>query len=266
MPELPEVETLVRRLRPSLVGSTFTNVTVNWRRSVETSLDSLCRGLPGLRVLDVSRRGKYIWVALSEGSSLLVHLRMTGDLRVLPPSTVASPHDRVIFHLDDGTQLRFKDQRNFGRIHFSKEPERVLAHLGPEPLAADFSLGDFVRRLDERQRMIKPLLLDQSFVAGLGNIYADETLFLSGIRPDRRANTLTSTEMQRLYQSIRIVLAAAIDHSGSTLADRTYRGGEYQEHLNVYGRESKPCYKCGTLVMRIVLAQRSSHFCPVCQQ
>ena len=266
MPELPEVETIVRRLRPLLVGRTFTTVSVKWERTVQTPLDAFHETLPGLRILSVGRRGKWVWMALSNGTSLLVHLRMTGDLQVVSEYAATHPHDRVIMGLDSDQQLKFKDQRKFGRIHLLEKPETVLAALGPEPLDTNFTEEDFVRQLDGRKRMIKPLLLDQTFVVGLGNIYADETLFLAGVRPDRTANTLSMSEKQTLYRSIRAVLAAAIEGMGSTLADRAYLGGEYQERLNVYGRESKCCYKCGTMIERTKLAQRSSHFCPLCQR
>lgn len=266
MPELPEVETVVRRLRSSLIGRTFGDAYVSWGRMLQMSPDELNLRLPGQRIEAIDRRGKYLIFRLSHGDSLIVHLKMTGDLVVVPAGHPAHQHDRIVFDLDDGSQLRFRDPRKFGRVYLTDEPATVLGRLGPEPLDKWFTEEDFLGLFDRRSGRIKPLLLDQQFIAGLGNIYADEALFLAGIRPERRSNSLSEQDKRRLYRAIREVLAMAIEQQGSSLADETYRGGRYQDRFLVYGRSEQPCCQCGSLIRRIRLGQRSAHFCPICQQ
>jgi formamidopyrimidine-DNA glycosylase len=266
MPELPEVETIVRDLRSPLIGRVFTDVHVSWERMVQMPVAELKARLLGERIEEIHRRGKYLVFRLSGGESLIVHLKMTGDLMVLPAGDPPHQHDRVVFDLDSGHQLRFRDPRKFGRLYLTGDPCRILGKLGPEPLADGFTKEDFMALFDRRSGRIKPLLLDQEFIAGLGNIYADEALFLAGIRPERRTDTLREDEKQRLYQAIRYVLNLAIEQNGTSLADETYRGGRYQQQFLVYGREDQPCPKCGSLIRRIRLGQRSAHFCPDCQQ
>jgi formamidopyrimidine-DNA glycosylase len=265
MPELPEVETVVRRLRGPLVGRTFIDVSVTWERMVQLPVEELKLRLPGQRIQAINRRGKYLVFYLSEGDSLIVHLKMTGDLIVVPITHPVHQHDRIIFDLDAGEQLRFRDPRKFGRVYLSGEPQRVLGCLGPEPLDRWFTEEDFLRLFDRRSGRIKPLLLDQKFVAGLGNIYADEALFLAGIRPERRSDTISQEEKRRLYRAIREVLEMAIEHKGTSLADEAYRGGGYQDRFLVYGRGEEPCVQCGSLILRVRLGQRSAHYCPNCQ-
>jgi len=265
MPELPEVETMVRRLGP-LVGRTFTGVHVEWRRAVQTPVEELEKRLPGRRIEGIGRRGKYLVFQLSEGDSLIIHLKMTGDLRVSPASEALDRHDRIVFSLDDGRQLRFHDPRKFGRVYLTGDPACVLGRLGPELLDGAFTEDDFLALFDRHSAQIKPLLLSQEFMAGLGNIYADESLFLAGIRPQRRADTLSEEEKRRLYRAIRQVLTNAIEHMGSSLADAAYQGGKYQEQFLVYGRGDQPCVTCGRPIARIRLGQRSAHFCHNCQR
>lgn len=266
MPELPEVETVVRRLRTCLIGRTFGDVDVSWERMLQIPAEELRLRLPGQRIEAIDRRGKYLVFRLSHGDSLIIHLKMTGDLVVMSAVQPAHQHDRILFDLDDGFQLRFRDPRKFGRVYLTDRPADVLGRLGPEPLDERFSAQDFSSLFDRRSGRIKPLLLDQQFIAGLGNIYADEALFLAGIRPERSSNSLSEQDKQRLYRAIREVLAMAIEHQGSSLADKTYRGGKYQDRFLVYGRSEQPCCRCGSLIQRIRLGQRSAHFCPVCQQ
>jgi formamidopyrimidine-DNA glycosylase len=190
---------------------------------------------------------------------------MTGDLRVVPSSHPVHQHDRIVFDLDNGHQLRFRDTRKFGRVYLTENPAELLGRLGPEPLDDRFSPEDFLALFDHRTARIKSLLLDQAFIAGLGNIYADEALFLAGIRPQRRADTLRDEDKQRLYRAIRQVLGIAIEKKGTSLTDEAYRGGRYQQQFLVYGRGEQPCPKCGTPVRRIQLGQRSAHYCPSCQ-
>lgn len=266
MPELPEVETMVRDLRKPLIGRAFTGVQVMWSRTVQTGAGELQKRLPGQRLEAVERRGKYLVFRLSLGDDLLIHLRMTGDLQIFSSGDPLHKHDRVIFHLDNGYQLRFRDMRKFGRVYLTNGAAQALGHLGPEPLAPEFGEGDFLSRLERRSGRIKSLLLNQEFIAGLGNIYADEALFLAGIRPDRRANALLDEEKLELYHAIRQVLTRAIERKGSTLPDEAYRGGGYQHEFKVYGREDEPCLTCGNPIRRVPLNQRSAHFCPTCQR
>ncbi len=265
MPELPEVETIVRRLRDPLVGRTFGDVGVAWERMVQVPVADLKTRLPGQCVEAINRRGKYLVFYLSGGDCLIIHLKMTGDLRVVPSSDPAHQHDRIVFDLDDGHQLRFRDTRKFGRVYLTENPAEVLGRLGPEPLDDRFSDADFLALFDHRSARIKSLLLDQAFIAGLGNIYADEALFLAGIRPQRRADTLQDEDKRRLHRAIRRVLGIAIEKKGTSLTDEAYRGGRYQQQFLVYGRGEQPCPNCSTPVRRIQLGQRSAHFCPSCQ-
>ena len=265
MPELPEVETTVRRMRGFLIGRTVTNVDVTWERMTHPPVDELRVRLPGQRVEAIDRRGKYLVFQLSREDSLIIHLKMTGDLQVLRASIPRHRHDRVVLDLDNGYQLRFRDPRKFGRVYLTDDPAKILGRLGPEPLDGSFSEDEFLVLFDRRSRRIKSLLLNQEFIAGMGNIYADEALFLAGIRPQRRADTLLDEEKRRLFRAIRQVLSVAIERKGTSLADEAYRGGRYQEQFLVYGRQEEPCPKCGSPIRRIRLGQRSAHFCPDCQ-
>ena len=266
MPELPEVETIVRGLRGPLRGRLFVDVQVHWERMVQAPLPEFRARLSGQRIEEVHRRGKYLVFRLSGGDSLLIHLKMTGDLLVLSATDPLHPHDRVVFDLDNGHQLRFRDMRKFGRVYLTRDASQVVGQLGPEPLEEGFSEEDFLALFDRRSGRIKSLLLDQGFIAGLGNIYADEALFLAGIQPLRRSDTLGGEDKRRLYQAIRHVLSVAIEHKGTSLADKTYRGGRYQQQFLVYAREEQPCPVCGAPIRRIRLGQRSAHFCSSCQQ
>jgi formamidopyrimidine-DNA glycosylase len=271
MPELPEVETVARGLRASLVGCAITGVEVRWVRTlVPPDPATFARRLVGQVVSGVGRRGKWIVIALDDGDTLLVHLRMTGQLVLEPADSPDDRHVRVLFSLDDGRWLRFSDQRKFGRMVLTADPQGRLGELGSEPLADDFTAQRLQEMLARRRGRIKPLLLNQRFVAGLGNIYADESLWRAGIHPLRQAGGLNPVEVRRLHQGIRSVLQAAIDGGGTTLADSAYRqpdgrSGEFYDLLAVYGREGQPCVRCGGPIERIVVGQRGTHFCPCCQ-
>jgi formamidopyrimidine-DNA glycosylase len=271
MPELPEVETVARGLRAFLVGSTVVGVEVRWARSVIPPDPTVfAAGLIGQTVTGVGRRGKWIIVSLSEAGALLVHLRMTGRLVVEPGDASDDPHTRVLVQLNGGRRLRFSDQRKFGRLVLTSDPHTVLADLGPEPLADNFTAARLEEMLAHRRGRIKPLLLNQRFLAGLGNIYADEALFRARLHPLRGADTLTPVEVRRLFRAIRSLLQAAIGSGGTTLADAAYQqpdgsSGEYADLLAVYGRTGQPCQRCTTAIERIVVGQRSSHYCPRCQ-
>lgn len=270
MPELPEVETIARDLRtgadgkPPLPGRKIEDVEMSWPRHIaEPSPDAFRRRVKGRRFQAVDRRGKYFVLDLDHGT-LLVHLRMTGDLILARADEARGPYDHTVFLLDDGWELRFSDARKFGRIRWVNEPDDHLSSLGPEPLDEGFTSDDLFERLRGRRRTLKPLLLDQSFIAGLGNIYADEALHRAGIHPLTRSNSLTRDQAHALWQAIREALRAGIRNNGTSL-DWVYRGGNYQELLRVYGREGEPCPVCGTEIIKIIVAQRGTHFCPTCQ-
>ncbi len=265
MPELPEVETVVRGLRGPLVGRTFTGVTVTWPNSIKTSIPELKSRLPGQRIDAITRRGKYLQFHLSGGDTLFIHLKMSGDLLVEPAGDPIHRHVRTIFDLDNNHQLRFKDMRKFGRVYLADDPAQVVGKLGPEPLADDFTVEDFQNLFQRRSGRLKPLLLNQEFIAGVGNIYADESCFMAKIDPRRQADTLSPKELERLYHAIRQALTAGITHKGASL-DEVYRGGEFQNHFQVYSRAGEPCLNCGVEIQRIVLGGRSTHFCSQCQK
>jgi formamidopyrimidine-DNA glycosylase len=270
MPELPEVEHISRGLRPLLVGRTIVGAAVLWPRTVAfPDVDQFSARLLGRRVESVGRRGKYVVIRLDVGY-LLIHLKMSGRLRWVSLDEPAAPHTRLILDLDDGHRLRFDDPRKFGRAYLVDDASQVTGPLGPEPLADEFRLDDLRRLLARRSGRIKPVLLNQQFLAGVGNIYADEVLFQARLHPLRRANSLSPEEQASLYEAIRKVLEQAIVGHGTTLDDRGYvdaegESGRYQEQIAVYGRTGKPCRSCGTPVERTVIGQRSAHFCPHCQ-
>jgi formamidopyrimidine-DNA glycosylase len=269
MPELPEVETVARGLHQRLPGSTITGAAICWPRTLaRPALDEFQARIVGRRVESVGRRGKYVVIKLDRGY-LLVHLKMSGRLFVAPAGEALGTHIRALFDLDDGRQLCFRDARKFGRIYLVDELEEITAPLGPEPLAADFTLDDFGRLLGRRSGRLKSMLLNQEFLAGVGNIYADEILFVARLNPLRRADTLTAGDQARLFEAIHSVLQRAIAACGTTLPDRNYldaegRAGDYR--AEVYGRHGDSCLACGTPIKRLVIGGRSTHFCPQCQQ
>ena len=270
MPELPEVETVARDLQQSLVGRTITSVTVRWPRTIAyPAVDEFEEALVGRQVMSAGRRGKYVILGLSQGY-LLIHLKMSGRLRIVSAYEPLDKHTHTIFDLDNGRQLRFRDVRKFGRAYLVDDPVQVTAGLGPEPLAQELTVEDFSRLLARRSGRLKSLLLNQAFLAGLGNIYADESLFVARLHPLRKADTLSLEEQAGLYEAIRSVLVHAIEGRGTTLPDQGYvdaRGeaGAYQERMQVYGRRGEPCPLCHTAIERIVVGGRSTHFCPQCQ-
>jgi formamidopyrimidine-DNA glycosylase len=278
MPELPEVEYVARQLRQTLPGRTISDVCVNWPRTVaHPDSQTFSAELPGARVLDIDRRAKFLLLYLSGEQALIIHRRMTGNLLLLPAAAdndswkdVPDPYCRAAFLLDDGRRLVFTDPRKFGRIalYSMSELPAALDGLGLEPLSDDFTPTALARLLAGRSRQIKPLLLDQTGIAGIGNIYADESLFRAGIHPLRRAETLTPEEITRLHAAIRAVLELGIEHGGTTFGrhqDIWGEAGRNRDHLAVYKRAGAPCLRCGTPLVRMVIAQRSTHFCPACQ-
>jgi formamidopyrimidine-DNA glycosylase len=270
MPELPEVETIRRGLIsgngeiPSLLHQRIISVDLFWRKTV-ASPDPLqfIQELKGREVIELSRRGKFLLINLDHGT-LIFHLRMSGDLRMQPAGEPTQQHDRLQLNFNSGWKLVFNDTRKFGRAWLIEDPQKVLSGIGPEPLDSDLTPDKFYAMLQVRSRQIKPLLMDQRFLAGLGNIYTDEALFSAGIHPLRRSDTLTQPEAERLLAAIREVLQQGILAKGASI-DWVYRGGDFQNHFQVYKRTGSPCPRCGTPIQHILVGQRSTHFCPVCQ-
>jgi formamidopyrimidine-DNA glycosylase len=271
LPELPEVETIARGLREPLVGCTITGVTVNWSRTVaEPTLDEFGAQLIGRQVMSVGRRAKYVVIGLDRGH-LLIHLKMSGRLQIARVAEPVDKHTHLLLDLDDGRQLRFQDTRKFGRVYLVDDPQQVTGGLGPEPLADAFTLDAFRRRLARRSGRLKSLLMNQQFLAGIGNIYADEVLFVARLHPLRKADSLTPDEQARLYDAIRSVLEQAVASRGTTLEDRGYvdaqgQVGAFQARIAVYGRTGQPCPVCQSPIERMVIGGRSAHFCPRCQE
>jgi formamidopyrimidine-DNA glycosylase len=268
MPELPEVETIVRGLRAPLIGRHISAVKVCWKRTIaQPSAAAFERQLPGLQIVDITRRAKYLVFELRRGNTsafMLIHLRMSGRLDLTASQRSIDKHDRVVFDLDDGRRLHFNDTRKFGRIHLTPDPLEVTAPLGPEPLGDDFTPATFKHMLMQRSGRLKPLLLDQKFIAGLGNIYVDEALWLARLHPLRGADTLNDQEMRALYHAIRRALRDGIQRNGASI-DGVYPAGEYQNHFRVYDRAAKPCRRCKHPIRRIVVGQRGTYFCAHCQ-
>ncbi len=294
MPELPEVETTVRDLRPHLIGRTIQRAAVTWERTVAHPAPSAFKKeIVGYTITAITRRGKYLVFEMERRTTddgrrtlreqsvdyptiqpsdhptkyLLVHLRMTGQFGFHAPRVKRDKHQHVHLLLDDGRELRFHDFRKFGRWWLVDDPETVVGKLGPEPL--EMSKKEFLTRLRARRGRLKSLLLDQTFVAGVGNIYADEALWYAKIHPLREATTLTDKEASDLYNAIRRVFRKAIGVGGTSF-DATYKringqSGEFQEDLRVVGRAGEPCYRCGTPILKTVVGQRGTYYCPNCQ-
>lgn len=271
MPEMPEVETIVRVLRGWLVGETVSDVQVRWARSIAIPAASeFVDTLVGHTATDVARRGKFIIISLPP-KFLLVHLRMTGRLLACDQpddSIVWDKHVHVVIHFASGRALCFRDVRKFGRLYLVDHAEDIVGDLGPEPLSDEFTSCSLRALLQGRRRQIKPMLLDQRVLAGLGNIYVDESLWEAGIHPLRQAHTLTDDEIMHLHTRMRNVLNQAIINRGTTLRD--YRdpqneAGENQWVLAVYARQGRPCKRCGHIIERSRVGGRGTHYCPVCQ-
>jgi len=276
VPELPEVETIRQVLigkragEPSLLGQTIIGSSLFWSRTLATpSPDVFKSFVKGRTIVDVNRRGKFLIFILDEGY-LIVHLRMSGDLRKASnlgsPRTVEPvlPHDRAYLHFATGWGLAFNDPRKFGRLWLTPDPQQVLKHLGIEPTDPQLTPEEFHQMLHTARRQLKPLLLDQSFLAGIGNIYSDEALFQARLHPRRTSDTLSETDSAELLIAIRHVLELGIQHNGASI-DWVYRGGAFQNYFQVYQQTGNPCPNCGTPIERIVISQRGTHICPHCQ-
>lgn len=271
MPELPEVETVARGLREPLIGRTVMSMWYDCDRTVKTPDPAqFAARIAGQTFRAITRRAKYI-VCQLDYDLLVVHLKMTGRLYVVPDAVVNEADRWLHFRLglDNGHQLRFSDSRKFGFVALTERLELVTPTLGPEPLSDEFTPAVLRERVGKHKRAIKALLLDQAFLAGVGNIYADEALFLANIHPLRPANSLTDDDIARLYVTIRGVLEAGIEREGASV--NWYRkpdgtAGKAQNYLNVYDRTEEPCPICGSPIRKIRVAQRGTHYCPTCQQ
>ena len=295
MPELPEVETVARDLQREVAGATIVGATVNWDRTIRHPQppERFADEVRDATIKKVTRRAKTVLMHLEDGRVLTVALRMTGALLVVPDTTPEDRYARVVFDLADGRQLQYRDVRKFGRIGLwpggglrsvgagrgsrSKRTAEgrgryrigeVFSGHGPEPLTRSFSAERFAERLKGRSARLKALLLDQSFIAGVGNIYADEALWRARLHPLRAADTLDAADVRRLHRSVRQVLRQAVANRGSSVSDYVDAKGERgsnADRLAVYRRTEQPCFRCGTRIKRIVVTQRSTHFCPRCQ-
>ncbi len=273
MPELPEVETVRKSLLTYIKGKKIQHVDVLYPKIIESPApEDFQTKLIGEVIEDISRRGKYLIFHLSH-YDLISHLRMEGKYFVLPDDEPIAKHTHIIFHLENNVTLRYDDVRKFGRMSLVEKGKaltyKTLNTLGPEPLSKNFTLNGFKEKLSQSQKEIKPLLLNQKVVVGLGNIYVDEVLWLSKIHPLRRSNTLTNEEIKRLYQAIPEVLQKAIEKGGSTIKSyHTVNGkeGSFQQELHAYGQQGKPCSRCGRFIEKIKVDGRGTHFCPNCQK
>jgi len=281
MPELPEVETIVRDLRPQLAGRRIESVQLTRDPAIRGRLvrypnaTKFVRGLRGRTIKSVERRGKYLVLPLDQnGQRFIVHLGMTGHLRVWEPEEAPVKHTHFRALLDSGLELRYDDPRQFGRLLLGTQEELVAgrafpARLGPEPIHGDLTEAEFDKIVKSRRRPIKSALLDQSFLAGVGNIYADEACFRAGIRPSRWTHRLTARERRGLYSAIQEVLENSIAARGSSVinyVDAFGLRGTNQEKLLVYGRRGEPCVKCGTPLQGTRLAGRGTVYCRKCQR
>jgi len=289
MPELPEVETIARKLRPELVGKSIVKADLLWSRTLAAPTPAkFHKRIKGQKIQAVGRRAKYLDIRLSE-YHLFVHLRMSGDLYIKEEKAPPEQHDRLILSLTPdpstlsgtrpsrrgegealemgvrGSKLVFNDTRKFGRVWLVRDPDEVVSGLGPEPLSEAFTAQVLYESLQSRHRQLKPLLLDQSFLAGLGNIYTDEALHKARLHPLVASDSVNREQAQALWEAIREVLQEGIRRSGASI-DWVYRGGEFQNYFRVYDRAGQPCQVCGTGIVRLVIGQRGTHVCPDCQR
>ena len=270
MPELPEVQTVLDTLAVQIKDAGIKDIRIIFPKIIEGDAEEFRRRLIGQHFRLFRRRGKYLLFEMDD-LTMVSHLRMEGKYYIYDKKVTPGKHDHVVFELDDGRYLHYNDVRKFGRMGLmDKKRTYIRFHdLGPEPFWDSFN-ADYCRKyLKERKAEIKPTLLDQSFVAGIGNIYADEALFLAGIHPLRPVGSLSAAECQRLHQSVNTVIAAGIRDGGTTFRD--YKNGEgkqgsHQEQLYVYNRQGQPCRRCGTEIEKMTVGGRGTHLCPQCQR
>lgn len=274
MPELPEVETVRQTLRQLVLNKKITDVTVLWDNIIKLPLESEAfrQELIGQTVQEINRKGKFLILEFDD-ISMVSHLRMEGKYGVYPAAEPMKKHTHVIFQLDDGTELRYNDVRKFGTMHIFKKGEEInqkpLSLLGPDPFDDSFTADYFYNRLQKTQRTIKAVLLDQSIVAGLGNIYVDETLFRAGVHPERKSNLLSRKQVEKVRQAAIETIEEAIQQGGTTIRSYVNSQGQigmFQQRLFVYGKEEEPCKNCGTPIEKIKVSNRGTHYCRNCQQ
>lgn len=275
MPELPEVETIVAELRSAgIIGQKITGSIIRWPPLLKGhSVSGFKKLIHGSRIRAVSRRGKFIVINLSSRLFLLVHLRMSGQFNLVAAGRKRESHQHIILQLGDQRELRYRDTRKFGRWQLVADPSKILGTLGPEPLVKSFTPGALVARLKAHHRQLKPFLLDQRMIAGLGNIYADEALWEARLHPRRFSNSLGERESSALYEAIRCVLRRAIRNKGTSLGKGIgnytrlgKRTGMNQAGLKAYQRAGSPCPRCKTPIKRLIVGQRSTFICPECQK
>lgn len=268
MPELPEVETIANHLKATpILNASITQLHVFWQKTFSSRPEDVV----GKKISDVKRRGKYLILVLEPKGFLVIHLRMSGQLLIKKSHETRNKHEHVIFECDSQLSLRFHDTRKFGRIQYTLEPDLCFKALGPEALSISYE--ELKQKLDSSKKSIKSFLLDQSQLAGLGNIYTDEALFLSKIFPGTPTATLSQQTILDLHIAIQNVLHKGIKFGGTSLGSGkgnyshiNGESGKHQNHLNVYGKQGKPCPQCHTAIHKITIAQRGTHFCPNCQQ
>ena len=269
MPELPEVETVVRLLRPNLTDRTITGIRCQWPRHIDRpSLDELQDRIISRVIQDVTRRGKFILIPLDQDETLIIHLRMSGHLAVVEESFPIDKHIHTVFELDDGHELRFRDTRKFGRVYLVRDSQEIVGKLGPEPLEPTFTVARLQETMSGRKRILKPFLLDQSMIAGIGNIYADEALFHARLLPTRRTDSLTDDDIIALHSGIQEVLHQGVAREGASISTYVKPDGEkgdMQNAVQVFRRTGQRCYRCDGTIQRIVVGGRSTHYCSGCQ-
>lgn len=277
MPELPEVETVIRGLRhgidgsPGILGQEITGASLFWHKTLaNSSFEAAQSLLAGQKVSKIGRKAKYILIQLDK-LVLIIHLRMSGDLRLalkLGEPRTSDPllaHDRFYLHFSSAWGLAFNDPRKFGRIWLTKDPSAILPRLGPDPFDPKLDAGCFYQMLQSKARQIKPLLMDQAFLGGIGNIYSTEALFEAKLHPLQNSRYITFKEAETLLSALRSVLQAGIEHNGTSV-DWVYKGGDFQKYLKAYQKTGQPCPDCNTAIEAIRMGQRNAHFCPRCQQ
>ncbi len=273
MPELPEVETIRQGLEERVKGKRIEKVLIKNEKPIKLpSPTEFVKRIEGKVIGEIRRRGKYLILSLDSKDNLVIHLKLTG--RLLYSQKREEPdYTRIIFIFQDQTQLSFTDIRGFGGLWLASDEElgmvASLQNLGPEPLEKDFTVNRFKELLKGKRGRIKPLLMDQTFIAGIGNIYAQEALFLAGIHPKRSPSSLIDKEIESLYNNLLSVLQEAISYGGSSVdayVDLNGKKGSYESHLRVYGRAGKDCSRCGAVIERVKMAGRGTYFCPHCQK
>jgi formamidopyrimidine-DNA glycosylase len=280
VPELPEVETVARDLRGLVVGARISGVRVSWLKTLRSGdAEAFTRAVVGREIVGTSRRAKLVVLDLDDGSAITIHLKMTGQLFVVRSGVMEDPYIRLVLTFEDRRELWFRDIRKFGRVGVARRSATTgdlegeigakgFKGFGPEPLDEAFTVGRFRSGLRRRKGRLKPLLLDQTFLAGVGNIYADEALWAARLHPLRSAASLRPADEGRLYREIVRILAEAVERRGSSIDDYTAPDGDgsMQDELRVYQRAGEPCFRCGRPIRRIVIGARSTHFCSWCQR